>query len=126
MKGTIGMLAVTALAFLTGCGDGGGDSPSPVTTTSTVSRTTTQTVTSTPKTKTATVTQTATATVTETAAPQPAPVPSSTVSAPAANSTVGPDGITYEVPTTDLGLEGWCSRLEIPAAVRQPHCGGTG
>lgn len=118
-------VVVAAVVLLAGCAGSGGTDTSPSVSTST--KTATETVTSKPKTK--TTTKTATQTVTETvtatapasapAAPQ-APAPTSTT--PAGNTTVGPDGVTYEIPTTDQGFEGWCSRLEIPEEVRAPHC----
>lgn len=64
--------------------------------------------------------------------PLPAPryrtkSPSSTAvapeSTPVSSSVVGSDGKTYEVPTTDEGLEGWCSDLSIPEDVRAEPCG---
>lgn len=127
MKRHVGATVVAAaVVLLAGCaGEGGTDAPPSV---STSTKTATETVTSKPKMT--TTTQTATQTVTETvsaAAPAPstpaapqAPFPTSTT--PAGNTTVGPDGVTYQVPTTDEGFEGWCSRLEIPEEVRAPHC----
>lgn len=125
-------MAAAAVMLVTGCAgsDGAADAaPSTTTATATATRTATQTVTSEPKTSTTTATVTITVTQTETAtaapapaAPAPQPTSTATTTAPAPNSTVGSDGVTYEVPTTDEGLEGWCSRLEIPEDVRAPHC----